>query len=214
MNAHYESDDDDDDDDDIHIIGRRQNDQSRYDGDTAAYGPHEDIIYHERSPVETIRIPPPTRERLVSYSLDRANSLRDIPSRAAHIGDTPTRDAPNRRKSQRRTTADNDSGGHRESRKVFEPLESSGYIFSEPIQAYYQTGEGLGDVESLLPVNSDDEGPRRLSSLPIIDGACPHGSGRRRRRRRRFKVASKPLPEGAQSRQCQCGKGGTPKIIK
>src|SRR5450432_558977 len=46
-------------------------------------------------------------------------------------------------------------------------------FLNEAIQAYYQTSEGVGDVELLLPDDSDDEGPRRLSSLPIIGSTCP-----------------------------------------
>jgi len=88
-------------------------------------------------------------------------------------------------------------------------VETSESLFNESIQTYYQTGEGVGAVEALLPEDSDDEGPRRLSSLPILSGNCPHGS----RRKRRLRVATKPSPEGVPE-QCECGKEKKPKVIK
>jgi hypothetical protein len=164
----------------------------------------EDIRIHRVSPPRVSReVPIFVRERARARSIED-DYVRDRPPAEA----IPMRSRSRVRRSRGRAFAEN--LGMRGSRRGdFNTFETSEALFNESIQTYYQTGEGVGAVEALLPDDSDDEGPRRLSSLPILSGTCPHGS----RRRRRFKIVTKPDSEVAPE-QCECGKEKTPKAIK
>lgn len=75
------------------------------------------------------------------------------------------------------------------------------------ISGYYQTGEGVGAVETLLPEDSDDEGPRRWSSLGEQGGGCLHQRQGKKARPSSGKLAEDP-------EKCLCGEDKIPKFVK
>jgi hypothetical protein len=121
--------------------------------------------------------------------------IREPPPRA-HIRKPPIQEIPIPEPSFRPTTF----------REPPIPETSIRDISSEHIQAYYQTGEGVGDVERLLPDDSDDEGPRRPSSLPITSRTCPH-------QKMGKKLNDTSNPQVAQRGQCACGREKIPKVV-
>jgi len=87
-------------------------------------------------------------------------------------------------------------------------VATSEALFSESIREYYQNGEGIGAIETLLPEDSDDEGPRRLSSLHVTNGGCPHAS------RRKTLLSVSKLGSDSPGAYCECGKEKKPKEIR
>jgi hypothetical protein len=178
--------------------------------DDIGAGPSHRIIRHDIQPErDFVNVERETyRERARERSADaRAEDyMRARPPPVFFPAPPPPTYIPDRSHSRVRTSGNRVFVTRVSTQRVVTTAEA---LFNESIQEYYQNGEGIGAIETLLPEDSDDEVPRRLSSLLVTSVGCPHGS----RRKRRLNVSTK-LGSGGGGGQCECGKEKKPKDIR